>query len=157
MKFPLVLLLAILAGTAGAQTYRWIDKQGQVHYTDKPPAPGEAAKVEQKRMVQLGADQTVGYALRQAMADHPVTLFTQSGCGEICKIGREHLNKRGVPFTEKAGNSDEDIAALRAVSSDLGVPVLVVGRKVAKGYLAGDWDELLDGAGYPKTGKPAAR
>lgn len=35
-------LVALLAGLAmpiaGADTYKWVDKQGQVHYTDTPPA-----------------------------------------------------------------------------------------------------------------------
>jgi len=37
--FGLVALLVWLAiPIAGADTYKWVDKQGQVHYTDTPPA-----------------------------------------------------------------------------------------------------------------------
>ena len=37
----LVLLVPLLLGT----TYRWIDRQGQVHYTDTPPPAGTAYEV----------------------------------------------------------------------------------------------------------------
>ena len=41
------MLLAVL-GNAQADTYRWVDKSGKVHYGDEPPAD-EAAQVEQKK------------------------------------------------------------------------------------------------------------
>ncbi|HZF17938.1 MAG TPA: DUF4124 domain-containing protein [Steroidobacteraceae bacterium] len=38
-------LLLCAAGTASAETYKWIDAQGQVHYSDRPP-PAGATQVE---------------------------------------------------------------------------------------------------------------
>ena len=79
MRFLLALSLLALAFAATAQsTYRWVDKEGKVHYTDRPPAPNEAAKVEKKPSVMLGADPTASYALRQAIADYPVTFYSQT-------------------------------------------------------------------------------
>lgn len=161
MRYLLALSLLALTFAATAQsTYRWIDKEGKVHYTDRPPAPNEAAKVEKKPSVMLGADPTASYALRQAVADYPVTLYTQSECGDACKEGREHLTQRGVPFAEKRIVNESDIATLRPLlgEGDPIVPLMQVGSKVAKGYLRSDWDNLLDAAGYPKaTAKPGAK
>ncbi len=153
MKTTLAIALLLVAATAAAQTtYRWVDKEGKVHYTDRPPAPGAAAKVEQKRSVMLGVDQTASYTLRKAVADYPVTLYTQTNCGEACQQGRDHLTRRGVPFTDKTIATEEDMKALRALvgEGDLVVPVIQVGNKSAKGYLTSTWDGLLDAAGYPK-------
>lgn len=154
MKASLALCLLLLASSVGAQSmYRWVDKEGKVHYTDRAPVAGEAAKVEQKRSVLLGADQTMSYTLRQAMADYPVTLYTQKDCPP-CVDGRNHLTRRGVPFSEKTVGSDAEIAALKTLVGDeqAGLPVLQVGRKASKkGYLGSEWDGLLDSAGYPKA------
>lgn len=158
MRFPFAIFLLVAALAAQAQmTYRWVDKEGKVHYTDRPPAPGEAAKVEQKRPAQLGADQTMSYAVRKATADYPVTLYTQTDCGEACKQARDHLTRRGVPFSEKAVTTEDDLKALRALvgEGELIVPVVQVGSKSAKGYLASSWDGLLDAAGYPKANAKA--
>lgn len=155
MRILLAISLLAVAFAASAQTtWRWIDKEGRVHYTDRPPAPNEAATVEQKRSVLLGADQTASYALRQAIADYPVTLYTQSTCGDVCRDGRDHLTRRGVPFSEKTIGSEADVATLRSLVGEgpLVVPVVQVGKRTAKGYLASDWDSLLDAAGYPKAG-----
>ena len=154
MRFPVSVLLLALASTVAAQTmYRWVDKDGKVHYTDRPPAPSQATKVEQKRSALLGTDQTASYALRKAMADYPVTLYTQPQCGDFCQDARNHLTGRGVPFTEKTVGTQADAAALRALvgEGDLVVPVMQVGSRALKGYLRSEWDGLLDAAGYPKS------
>ena len=38
-------LAALAAGTASAEAYKWVDADGQVHYSDRPP-PAGAQKVE---------------------------------------------------------------------------------------------------------------
>lgn len=154
MKAPLALCLLMLATAVSAQSmYRWVDKDGKVHYTDRPPAKAEAAQVEKKSSVMLGVDQTATYTLRKAMADYPVTLYTDKDC-DPCKEARTLLNKRGVPFTEKnVYNNDALQAELRTlVASDkMVVPVMQVGTKILKGFLASDWNKLLDASGYPKA------
>ncbi|HZV54176.1 MAG TPA: glutaredoxin family protein [Rhodocyclaceae bacterium] len=154
MKHAVLLALLALTCTVQAQTtYRWVDNEGKVHYTDRAPLPGEARNVEQKRSALLGADQTASYALRKAMADYPVTLYTQTTCGDVCNDGRDHLTRRGIPFSSKTISSEADAAALRTLVGEgaLVVPVLQVGSKATKGYLSSDWDSLLDAAGYPKA------
>ncbi len=42
------LFLLAAAGATAATLYKWTDKNGEVHYTDRPPAEGDAASVEQK-------------------------------------------------------------------------------------------------------------
>ena len=41
LKFAVILLVPLLLGT----TYKWIDPQGQVHFTDAPPPAGTAYEV----------------------------------------------------------------------------------------------------------------
>lgn len=42
MRRHLLLALCALPLLAGAQVYRWVDEQGKVHYTDKPPPEARA-------------------------------------------------------------------------------------------------------------------
>ena len=41
-RFLLLLLVFCLPATALAQTYRWVDESGQVHYSQSPPPKGVA-------------------------------------------------------------------------------------------------------------------
>ena len=158
MRFSLMLLL-FLATAAGAQTtYRWVDKDGKVHYGDQPPAANEAKSIQQKKASQLGVIATEpSYSLRQAMADFPVTLYSQPQCGEPCANGHSHLTRRGIPFTDKVVANEGDMTALKSLlgGAEPVLPVLQVGSRVVKGYQAGAWDNLFDAAGYPKEKEKA--
>lgn len=150
----LLLVCSALACTAGAaEMYRWVDKDGKVHYTDSPP-PATARKVEEKN---LGGNNSVSagdlpYATRMAAKNFPVTLYV-SNCGEPCTQARQHLAKRGIPYAAKnPASSQADADALKKLVGTPQVPVLVVGSaSPLKGYDAASWDAALDAAGYPKS------
>lgn len=145
------LLLALFAATAFAQgAYRWVDKDGKVHYSDEPP-PADARKAEQKSLVPSVVDSggKLSYEARQAATAFPVTLYVSPDCGAACDTARAFLNKRGVPYTEKRIVTAEDFAALKKSADSDTVPTLTVGRQVGKGFEQTAWGGLLDSAGYP--------
>ncbi|MBA3032641.1 MAG: glutaredoxin family protein [Gammaproteobacteria bacterium] len=154
MKTFALLLALLCAGVAQAQTtYRWVDQDGKVHYGDRPPPPQAAREVQEKRFTAPAADKQLPYAVRLAMGNYPVTLYVSGDCDSACKLGRDHLNKRGIPFSEKSIATNEEIAALRQLQGggEVAVPVLQVGTKTVKGFLGSGWDSVLDAAGYPTT------
>ena len=154
MKTFALLLALLCAGMAQAQTtYRWVDQDGKVHYGDRPPPPQAAREVQEKRFNAPSADKQLSYALRLAMGNYPVTLYVSGDCDSACKLARDHLNKRGIPFSEKSVTTNEEIVALRQLQGggEVAVPVLQVGTKTVKGFQESGWDSLLDAAGYPKT------
>ncbi len=152
MKVSLLLLGLFTAGTVLAQsTYRWVDQDGKVHYGDRPPPPKAAREVKERKYAVPEAGSTQSHAMRQAVANFPVTLYVTADCTTACKDGRDYLNRRGIPFDEKTVASNEEIIALRdrLGGGDVMVPVLQVGEKSSRGYLAAAWAGLLDAAGYP--------
>jgi Domain of unknown function (DUF4124) len=44
----IILLTFLFAGAASADVYKWVDKDGKVHYSDAPPVTGEGKKLKQK-------------------------------------------------------------------------------------------------------------
>lgn len=144
-------LLAVSTAAAGAQLYRWVDDKGRVEWRDTPP-PANAKNVE-TRNVGTNTIQTseMPYSLQQAVKAHPVTLWTFD-CGEPCTSARAYLARRGIPYTERSATRESD--ALKKLTGSLEVPVLVVGSRTLKGYLASDWEEALDNAGYPRSAPP---
>jgi glutaredoxin len=150
------LLLVLAAGPLQAgDLYRWVDKDGTVHYTDTLPPPS-AKRIEEKNLTP-SVIQTTGlpYAARQAAKNFPVTLYV-SDCGETCDQAKKHLTRRGVPFTSKNADDPTVQEEMRKAFGGLQVPVLVIGGTTAKGYEASAWDAALDAAGYPNTAFPRA-
>jgi glutaredoxin len=161
--FMMLFVVAYVALPLSAQAqaaYRWVDKSGQVHYTDTPPLPAEAQKVERKPInagkFDNGSAETV--AMRKAMQDFPLTLYSSPSCKESCMQARNFLNQRGVQFTEKSILTPEDAALFKQATKleDLVVPVLQAGNKIEKGFEENSWRKLIDNSGYPLPAKAGA-
>lgn len=149
---PLAALLLALIGTGALaeDAYRWVGKDGKIHYSDEPP-PGEARQVEQKRLdASVVAGDKYSYDVRQAMANFPVTLFVSGNCGDACDVARSYLKARGIPYTEKRVATAADAAELKKATQSDTVPALLVGSMVSRGYQEAAWDDLMDTAGYPR-------
>jgi hypothetical protein len=68
IRFASVVVLAALVGNAGAQSlYRWVDKDGRVHYADQPP-PQAVKRLEEKKPGAGNLVETSGpsYATKEA-------------------------------------------------------------------------------------------
>ena len=154
MLVAAVLLAVALTGARAQQMYRWVDKDGKVHYTQLPP-PADAKNVQRRTAVSGAADSgDLPYATQLAAKNYPVTLFTSADCGQGCKDARESLEKRGVPFEEVVVGDDKSVADLRRLTGKTQVPVLRIGTQVEVGYEPEDWKAALDVAGYPASGPP---
>ena len=158
---PLALaaLTLALSHAALAQTnvYRWVDKDGKVHFSDSPP-PDTAKDVQQKRVGGPAIDPDLPYATQQAARRNPVVLYTAASCGEPCKQARELLRTRGIPYAERDPQINRgDAESLTRLIGGLEVPVIVVGSANVKGFEAGEWNAALDSAGYPRSLPPGVR
>src|SRR3990172_1014756 len=149
-----VLLAVALTGAQAQQMYRWVDRDGRVHYTQQPP-PADAKNV-QRRSASVGTAESsnLPYATRVAAQNFPVTLFTSAECQGPCKDGRESLEKRGIPFEEVVVGDEKSVEELKRAAGGAQVPVLRVGRQVAVGFEPNGWKSALDAAGYPASGPP---
>jgi hypothetical protein len=154
-----LLSLAVLSFGAGAQPlYKWVDKNGKVHYSDQPP-PKEIKKVDKPRLGGSFIETSeIPFSVQKAAQDFPVTLYTAADCKADCDIARAFLRKRGIPFAEKSLASEEDVASFKKLfnSDGLYFPSLTVGSQKQQGFEEQTWHGLLDNAGYPRTAIPGA-
>ncbi len=147
---PAVLALMFAVQAQGGQLYRWVDAQGNVHYTDKQP-PKDARDIEKKRVETRTDAPTMPYALQQASQAFPVTVYN-ADCGDPCDRARALLDKRGIPYTARNARDPEVQPDLKKLTGGtVEVPVMQVGRNVVKGWEPDQWNNALDAAGYPKT------
>ena len=140
---------ALLALAAQAQqVYRSVGPDGKVPFSDRAPAAGPDGAPIGAGQRAAGANDALPYALRQVAARIPVTLYTGSDCVP-CNSARNLLVNRGVPFTERAVASNEDIDALKRLSGEASLPFGTIGGQQLKGFSDSEWSQYLDAAGYP--------
>jgi glutaredoxin len=160
-RLPALLAMALMLpalAAAQANVYRWVDKDGKVHYSDTPP-PEPQKNLTQKRVGGAFAESSeLSYATQVAMQKSPVVLYAGADCKDPCARGRELLAKRGVPYTEKdVQNNADDAEALKKLVGELEVPFLTVGTGRARGFDEAAWHAALDAGGYPRTVTAAQR
>lgn len=145
-------LLALMALPVLAQgVYRIVGPDGRVTFSDQPPpteAQARPAGAKGAASSATGGGQ-LPYELRQVTSRYPVTLYTSKECAP-CNSGRNLLNARGIPYTEKTITTAQDAEALKRLNSDGSMPLLTIGGQQIKGYSDGEWSQYLDAAGYPK-------
>jgi glutaredoxin len=154
-KFTLsVCALALMMTAPLAQAaYKWVGPDGKVTYSDLPP-PSDVKLLKAPSGIAIASPEPVGglpYALKQSVNKYPVTLFSTAECAG-CKMAREMLAKRGIPYSEKSIASAADIEQMKKLGfAEATLPSIMVGKEKSVGFEAGAYERLFDAAGYPKT------
>ena len=144
------ILIFVWSGAGAAETYRWEDADGNVHYSDFPPPP-DARNVGRTKAGSKAPSPSLPYELQVAVSKYPVTLYVAKDCGSPCDKARALLMERGVPHTLLDAMKPEVTRKLKALpGGKLEVPVAEVGELVLRGFETGRWNSMLDLAGYPR-------
>lgn len=152
--------LACAAGLAGvmqpsfAQQYKVVASDGSVTYTDRPPlASGDKLSTLKTTGATAGASgAALPVDLREAVQRYPVTLYGSANCGP-CDSGRQFLQQRGIPYTEKSVTTEDDGAMLLRLTGGNDLPTIAIGAQVVRGWSSDGWASYLDAAGYPRESK----
>ena len=152
----LALVLGLASSLAAAQVqqvYRYVDVDGKIVYTDKPPPP--SAKEAQSKRIGANSIETsqLSYAIQQAQERYPVTLYTFA-CGVVCDSAQALLNKRGVPHSVVDVSVSDGADRLKKLAGGLDAPALQVGEQYSVGFNESKWQAMLGDAGYPATPPP---
>lgn len=144
--------LTLTASMAQAQTiFRIVGPDGRVTFSDKQPeANGKAAVQGSARPGGTPATDGLPFELRQISTRFPVTLYTGDNCAP-CDSGRALLSGRGIPFAERTITTQQDVEALQRLSGQNSLPFLTIGGQKIRGFLASEWVQYLDAAGYPQS------
>ena len=150
-RATLAMALLLSITTNAQEIFRWVDKNGKVHYGDSLPPPAEVKSSQTKKINDNVIEQEdVPYGVSTAMKNNPVTLYANN-CGEACTNAKALLAKRGIPFADKNPEADAAAAtALKALVGALQVPTIAIGPNNLSGFDEEGWNAALNAAGYPR-------
>lgn len=118
MKSPVQLFVAIAVllatATVAAQVYKWVDKDGQVQYTDTPP-PAGAAKVEPKKIANASASTSAATTAAPTATGKPGD--TAKTSKDKAKDSAKEVEKRRKEEIEK-NLKDDDIARVAKANQE---------------------------------------
>ncbi len=148
-------LLLVLASAPAWALYKVVGPNGEITYTDRPPADAKRAEPLKSASTPTLPVAGLPYALQQIASKYPVTIYTTERC-PACEQGRQYLMQRGIPFAERTVSTDADIKAYKSLTGVEQLPAIQIGAQQLLGFAESNWNSYLTAAGYPdKTDLPA--
>jgi glutaredoxin len=157
-----LLVVVSITGLVNAEIYKWIDKNGVIHFGDAPPQNGgSTVKIESipthRDTTQDAAPSTSAIqknkhgsnktpSLPEQSSEYEesaVELYVTSWCA-YCQKAREFFHARGIPFTEYDIEEDEDAARRKQeIDNRPGVPLAVINGQPILGFSPVAYEQAL--------------
>ena len=142
--FTIFLLLTVVS--ASAEIYRWVDSQGKVHFTDKPPQAANTKTVKLKinsftspSVENFKFDDKLITKRKASVAS--VVMYSTEWCG-YCKQASSYFRQNNIAFTEydieKSDKGKRDYQKMNGK----GVPIILVGNKRMNGFSPGVFEQV---------------
>jgi glutaredoxin len=129
----LVLGAVALATTAHAEVYRWVDKNGVVHFGDTPPADIQTTEVEIKNSAVTTGQDTADTEPTKQLVRRRVVLYSASWC-TVCEQAKRWFRQNDIAFREydieKSDKGRRDYKKLNG----RGVPIILVDGDRLNGF-----------------------
>jgi glutaredoxin len=132
--FLLIFSLALVS-SASSQVYKWTDGNGNICFSDSPPAGVKAQKIQAvSRSPKTEANPALpGAAPKAEKGEVKVILYMTAWC-PYCRLAREYLQTLNVNLVEYDVEKNREKAAEFKAKGGNGVPLIDVEGTVIKGY-----------------------
>ncbi len=147
MKYIIILMtLLIVPGHSFAEIYKWVDEEGQVHFSDQKPDNQAVSEVQIE--TEINSYQSVSYGAIKVdtskfVHNKKVVMFSASWCG-YCKKARNYFRAKGIPFTEYDIEKSRSAAARHKKMDATGVPVILYGDKRMNGFSEAGFERMYN-------------
>ena len=132
--FLMLLLMQMGFSVFAAGVQKWIDADGKTHYGERPPAEAKVENVKTKIS-------TVGGGSAATSAD-AVILYSTASCG-YCKRARKYLAEKNIAYREFDIEKDTLAKSRYKRAGGMGVPFLVKGDNVQRGFSKSSYDRFF--------------
>ncbi len=131
----------LAAGTvSGAQVYRWVDEDGTIHFSDKPPSEQGARDLQIKSYEGVANISVVPG--QTAKGGPAVKILSTTWCG-VCTKAKAYLSQKGVAFREyDVERSDTGKREYKRLNGK-GVPIILVGDQRMDGFNRSKLEAML--------------
>jgi glutaredoxin len=140
-------LLFIVSGGTFAQIYKWVDEDGNVHFSSSPPPNGTAETVKPRVTNTYSSPDirtTTGDEPSATKVNRKVVMYSAVWCG-TCKTAKNYFRRKGIPFTEyDIETSDKGRRDFKRLNGT-GVPIILVGKQRMNGFNSNQFESMYGG------------
>lgn len=130
--FLVMILMTLVFYPAIAEIHRYVDKDGNVHFTDRPPSNTNSDVIE----VKINTYESPGYEFTYTPLEkkpEKVIMYSTSWCG-YCKKAKKYFQANNIPFSERDIETSKKAKSEYDKLGGKAVPVILVGKKKLQGF-----------------------
>lgn len=143
----ILVTLFILSGTAFGQIYKWVDADGNTHFSSSPPTQGKVETVQPRINTYTSRDLPASDSSKTNSTNRPnkkVVMYSAVWCG-VCKQAKSYFRTNGIPFAEyDVETSSKGKADYKRLGGS-GVPIILVGEQRMNGFSAATFQSMYGG------------
>jgi glutaredoxin len=141
----LFLVLMMISPVTQGDLYKWVDKNGKIHYGDSPPDNVKLKKItgNVSSFTSVSVEPFVydPKNITKRKTSKSVVMYSTSWCG-YCKKAARYFRQKKIPFTEydieKSAKAANEYKKLRG----RGVPVILIGDRRMNGFSVKAFDSI---------------
>ena len=148
-----LLCLISLSQLSYSKIYKWIDKNGELQFSDQPPQKKHKDQTIEQVEVKINSVSNPSFSdnplesetddTDQASAKK-VIMYSASWCG-VCKHAKKYFRQQGIAYKEydieTSAKGRRDFKRLRG----RGVPIILVGKQRMNGFDASAFEKMYQG------------
>lgn len=138
MKKLLILLLISPLLVAG-EIYKWTDKNGKTHYSDKPPENQQVTEIDQA-LLERTANSVSFVTVEILPIDFPVNrqanqvvMYSTQRC-KYCARARRYFSEKNIDYIEKDIQLSKKAREEYDKAGGRGVPLIFIGKYKVTGF-----------------------
>jgi len=121
------------------EIYKWVDKQGKVHFGDRKPDSQQ--NIEELNIKLVNSVETVSYQPSSIDIGKKVVIYTTSWCG-YCKKAKKYFTDKRIRYTEKNIEKSKIAKMEFKKLGGKGVPMILVGKKKTSGFSQAGFERI---------------
>ncbi len=140
MKSVVLFMLLLLCAVDGyAEIYKWTDKKGKVHFSDKKP---RNLKSEEIRL-RINTYESVSYDTSIFNTGKKVVMYSTEWCA-YCKKAKKYFVRKSISFIEYDIEKSSEAKKQYKQMGAKGVPVILVGNKRMNGFSEKGFEKIYN-------------
>lgn len=140
--FGVIILLVVISNFVNAEIYKWIDDNGKVHFSDKPPISENAETVDEQLLASRTSSYTgVSIDLVRTAVTGKVIIYTTTRCG-YCLKAKKYFVENKIPYNEKNIEISKKYNREFKKLGGKGVPVILWKKNKMRGFSAERFEKM---------------
>jgi len=137
----IIVAFVLTSNSSFAAIYKWVDEDGNSHFTDKPPTNKKTERITVK--INTYSSASVSENTLRTSRKKKVIMYSTTRCG-VCKRAKKYFRKNNIAFTEydveTSSKGKRDFKKLKG----RGVPIILIGKKRLNGFDVSRFKQIYD-------------